>query len=230
MYSSTLIGIFLFGFLIFNAFETVADEATTADVSENEFIVIIDPGHGGEDSGAVANSVLEKDINLDISLRVRDMLRASGITVKMTRDSDLSIYDTSAGTIREKKVSDLKNRVEIANSSKNNILVSIHQNKFEDSKYSGAQMFYSTNNEKSKILAESIRQSVTGLIQQDNKRELKKAGSDIYLLNKSTVPSVVVECGFLSNSEEAKKLSDEEYKNKMAFAIYCGILEYKNNR
>lgn len=230
MYSSTLIGIFLFGFLIFNAFETVADEATTADVSESEFVVIIDPGHGGEDSGAVANSVLEKDINLDISLRLRDMLRASGITVKMTRDSDLSIYDTSAGTIREKKVSDLKNRVEIANSSKNNILVSIHQNKFEDSKYSGAQMFYSTNNEKSRILAESIRQSVTGLIQQDNKRELKKAGSDIYLLNKSTVPSVVVECGFLSNSEEAKMLSDEEYKSKMAFAIYCGILEYKNNR
>ncbi len=230
MYSSTLIGIFLFGFLIFNAFETVADEATTADVSESEFVVIIDPGHGGEDSGAVANSILEKDINLDISLRVRDMLRASGITVKMTRDSDLSIYDTSAGTIREKKVSDLKNRVEIANSSKNNILVSIHQNKFEDSKYSGAQMFYSTNNEKSKILAESIRQSVTGLIQQDNKRELKKGDSSIYLLNNSTVPSVIVECGFLSNAEEAKKLSDEEYKNKMAFAIYCGILEYKNNR
>lgn len=230
MYSSTLIGIFLFGFLIFNAFETVADEATTADVSESEFVVIIDPGHGGEDSGAVANSVLEKDINLDISLRLRDMLRASGITVKMTRDSDLSIYDTSAGTIREKKVSDLKNRVEIANSSKNNILVSIHQNKFEDSKYSGAQMFYSTNNEKSKILAESIRQSVTGLIQQDNKRELKKGDSSIYLLNNSTVPSVIVECGFLSNAEEAKKLSDEEYKNKMAFAIYCGILEYKNNR
>ncbi len=230
MYSSTLIGIFLFGFLIFNAFGTVADEAATADVSEDEFIVIIDPGHGGEDSGAVANSLLEKDINLDISLRLRDMLRASGIAVKMTRDSDLSIYDTSAGTIREKKVSDLKNRVEIANSGKNNVLVSIHQNKFEDGKYSGAQMFYSVNNEKSKDLAESIRKSVTGLIQQDNNRELKKAGSGIYLLNKTTVPSVVVECGFLSNTKEAKMLSDEEYKSKMAFAIYCGILEYRNNR
>lgn len=229
LYSSTLIGIFLFGFLIFNAFETVADEAASADVSESEFIVVIDAGHGGEDSGAVANSLLEKDINLDIALKLRDMLKASGITVKMIRESDISIYDTSSGTVHEKKVSDLKNRVEIVNENKNNILVSIHQNKFEESQYSGAQMFYSTNNEKSQILAESIRQSVTGLIQQDNKRELKEGGKDIYLLDKATVPSVIVECGFLSNPDEAKNLSDENYRNKMAFAIYCGILEYKNN-
>lgn len=228
LYSSTLIGIFLFGFLVFNAFEKVADEAVSAEVSENELIVVIDAGHGGEDSGAVANSVLEKDINLEIALKLRDMLKASGIEVKMIRESDISIYDTASGTIRERKVSDLKNRVEIVNSNKKNILVSIHQNKFEQSQYSGAQMFYSTNNNKSQVLAENIRKSITGLIQPENKRELKQGGSDIYLLNKATVPAVIVECGFISNEEEAKNLSDKEYQSKMAFAIYCGILEYKN--
>lgn len=228
IYSSTLIGIFLFVFLVFNAFEKVADEAVSAEISEKELIVVIDAGHGGEDSGAVANSVLEKDINLEIALKLRDMLKASGIEVKMIRESDVSIYDTASGTIRERKVSDLKNRVEIVNSNKKNILVSIHQNKFEQSKYSGAQMFYSTNNDKSQILAENIRKSITGLIQPENKRELKKGRSDIYLLNKATVPAVIVECGFISNEEEAKNLSNEEYQSKMAFAIYCGILEYKN--
>lgn len=213
---------------MFNAFEKVADKAVSAEISENELIVVVDAGHGGEDSGAVANSLLEKDINLEIALKLRDMLEASGIEVKMIRESDISIYDTASGTIRERKVSDLKNRVEIVNSNKKHILVSIHQNKFEQSKYSGAQMFYSTNNDKSQILAESIRKSITGLIQPNNTRELKKGGNDIYLLNKSTVPSVIVECGFISNPEEAKNLSDKEYQSKMAFAIYCGILEYKN--
>lgn len=215
-------------FLVFNAFEKVADEAVSAEISEKELIVVIDAGHGGEDSGAVANSVLEKDINLEIALKLRDMLKASGIEVNMIRESDVSIYDTASGTIRERKVSDLKNRVKIVNNNKKNILVSIHQNKFEQSKYSGAQMFYSTNNDKSQILAENIRKSITGLIQPENKRELKKGGSDIYLLNKAAVPAVIVECGFISNEEEAKNLSNEEYQSKIAFAIYCGILEYKN--
>lgn len=218
----------MFVFLVFNAFEKVADEAVSAEISEKELIVVIDAGHGGEDSGAVANSVLEKDINLEIALKLRDMLKASGIEVKMIRESDVSIYDTASGTIRERKVSDLKNRVKIVNNNKKNILVSIHQNKFEQSKYSGAQMFYSANNDKSQILAENIRKSITGLIQPENKRELKKGGSDIYLLNKAIVPAVIVECGFISNEEEAKNLSNEEYQSKMAFAIYCGILEYKN--
>lgn len=215
-------------FLVFNAFEKVADEAVSAEISEKELIVVIDAGHGGEDSGAVANSVLEKDINLEIALKLRDMLKASGIEVKMIRESDVSIYDTASGTIRERKVSDLKNRVKIVNNNKKNILVSIHQNKFEQSKYNGAQMFYSANNDKSQILAENIRKSITGLIQPENKRELKKGGSDIYLLNKAAVPAVIVECGFISNEEEAKNLSNEEYQSKIAFAIYCGILEYKN--
>lgn len=226
MYSATLIGIFLFVYFIADAFETVSDSAIVANAEPQNVIVVLDAGHGGEDSGAVANGILEKDINLDITLKVRDMLKASGVTVVTTRDTDRSIYDSSAATVREKKVSDLKNRVAISNENSNNILVSIHQNKFEQSRYSGAQIFYSPNDEKSKLLAESMRLSITGLLQPDNKRELKEAGSNIYLLKNSKYPSVIVECGFLSNEEEAKNLNSEEYRQKMAFAIYCGILEY----
>ena len=107
-------------------------------------------------------------------------------------------------------------------------MVSIHQNKFEQSKYFGTQIFYSKNNVKSAVLAEELRKSVTGLLQPDNKRELKQADSSIYILDKAEVPAVIVECGFLSNEEEAKKLADADYQQKMAFAIYSGILGYVN--
>ena len=148
----------------------------------------------------------------------------------MIRDTDVSIYDSSSSTISEKKVSDLHNRLSIINSSADNILISIHQNKFEQSKYYGAQMFYSPNNSESQYLAESIRQSVTGLLQPENKRELKSADKTIYILNNATVPAVIVECGFLSNPDEAQKLSTEEYRSKMAFAIYCGFLDYQRTK
>ena len=225
--SATILCAFLFGTLLYTAFGgNIEPIQTTA--SKPSSIVIIDAGHGGEDSGAVANGVLEKDVNLDIALKLRDFLVSSGYTVVMTRDSDISIYDSSAATVREKKVSDLHNRLSIINGSSDNILISIHQNKFEQSKYYGAQMFYSKNNPESQLLAESIRQSVTGLLQPENKRELKPADNTIYILNKATVPSVIVECGFLSNPDEAQKLSDENYRKKMAFSIYCGFLNYQN--
>lgn len=221
--SVTLMCVFLFGGLLYTAFEDTPDIPTVSVVKQNP-IIVIDAGHGGEDGGAAANDVLEKDINLSISLKLRDMLTASGVEVVMTREEDKSIYDESAGTTREKKVSDLHNRADIINSSENNILVSIHQNKFEQSKYSGTQIFYSKNNPQSELLAESIRKSVTGLIQPDNKRELKPAESSIYILDTATVPAVIVECGFISNEEEARLLSDDSYQQKMAFAIFCGIM------
>lgn len=225
-YSATILCVFLFGALLYTAFNDTEVLVQTAD-TEPLPVVIIDAGHGGEDSGAVDNGLLEKDINLDIALKLRDFLTVSGYTVVMTRDTDVSIYDSSASTVREKKVSDLQNRVSIVNSNKNNILISIHQNKFEQSQYYGAQMFYSPNNPESETLAESIRQSVTGLLQNENKRELKQAEESIYILNKATVPAVIVECGFLSNPDEAQKLSTEEYRSKMAFAIFCGFLDYQ---
>ena len=216
--SVSLICIFLFGGLLYGALNY--DEALS--VSAENFVqpvIVIDAGHGGEDGGASANGLL---------LKLRDILTASGYKTVMVREEDISVYDNAEGTVRQRKVSDLKNRVEMINESKNNILVSIHQNKFEQSKYFGTQIFYSKNNAKSAVLAEELRKSVTGLLQPDNKRELKQADSSIYILDKAEVPAVIVECGFLSNEEEAKKLADADYQQKMAFAIYSGILGYVN--
>lgn len=227
-YSAVLICVFLFGALFYISTND-GDETVLAD-AEPKHTIVIDAGHGGEDGGAGANGVLEKDINLAIALKLRDMLRISGYEVKMIRETDVSVYDSSAVTVREKKVSDMKNRVHMINESSGNVLVSIHQNKFEQSKYSGAQMFYSGNNPRSEKLAESIRQSVTSLLQPDNHRELKKDSGSVYILKKAEVPAVIVECGFLSNEEEAKKLSSDKYQSQMAFAVYCGIIEWLNGK
>ena len=214
-----------FCIVMFSAFSNITAH-TSADIDDDRITVIIDAGHGGEDGGAEVDGVLEKDINLSIADKLADTLRLCGVRVTEIRDEDISVYDDSAQTLREKKVSDLKHRVEIVNGSENNILVSIHQNKFDNSAYSGAQVFYSSNNDKSRVLAESIRNSVVSLLQNDNTRELKPANSDIYLLDNATVPAVIVECGFLSNDEERAKLLDSGYQSEMAYSIAMGVLEY----
>lgn len=217
---------FLFGGLLYTAFHDEPVLSASAETRSEEPVIIIDAGHGGEDGGASDNGILEKDINLSIALKLRDMLRAGGFRTEMTRDSDVSIYDDTSETTRQKKVSDLNNRVEIINKYKNNILVSIHQNKFEQPQYFGTQIFYSANLPQSEKLAEEIKRSVTGLLQPENKRELKRADKSIYILSKAEVPAVIVECGFISNPEEAEKLSQEKYQQQMAFAVYCGLLSY----
>ena len=214
-----------FCIVMFSAFSNITAH-TSAEIDDDRITVIIDAGHGGEDGGAEVDGILEKDINLSIADKLADTLRLCGVRVTEIRDEDISVYDDSAQTLREKKVSDLKHRVEIVNGSENNILVSIHQNKFDNSAYSGAQVFYSSNNDKSRVLAESIRNSVVSLLQNDNTRELKPANSDIYLLDNATVPAVIVECGFLSNDEERAKLLDSGYQSEMAYSIAMGVLEY----
>lgn len=214
-----------FCIVMVSAFSNIAAH-TSADIDSDKPTVIIDAGHGGEDGGAEVDGVLEKDINLSIAEKLADTLRLCGCQVNEIRDTDISVYDDSAQTIREKKVSDLQKRVEIVNESENNLLVSIHQNKFENSAYSGAQVFYSVNNDNSAVLAQAVRNSVVSLLQNDNTRELKKAGSDIYLLDNATVPAIIVECGFLSNSDERAKLLDSGYQSEMAYAIAMGVLEY----
>lgn len=190
--------------------------------------IVVDAGHGGEDGGAVAeNGVLEKDINLEIAKNLNDMLVSSGFKTIMTRTDDISIHEKDKTTIREKKASDMKNRLNIINSNPNNILISIHQNKFEEKQYSGTQVFYSDNRPESKELAESIRVSFFSLIQPENKRKIKPAEKNIYLLHKSKVPAVIIECGFLSNDSELLKLTDKDYQKQVAFSIYCGILNCK---
>ena len=214
-----------FCIVMFSAFSNITAH-TSADIDDDRITVIIDAGHGGEDGGAEVDGILEKDINLSIADKLADTLRLCGVRVTEIRDEDISVYDDSAQTLREKKVPDLKHRVEIVNGSENNILVSIHQNKFDNSAFSGAQVFYSSNNDKSRVLAGSIRNSVVSLLQNDNTRELKPANSDIYLLDNATVPAVIVECGFLSNDEERAKLLDSGYQSEMAYSIAMGVLEY----
>lgn len=227
-YIFSFVLLIVFIFLIINAYNNLSSSANTIASDNNKYTIIIDAGHGGEDGGAVANNLTEKDINLNISKILSDMFVSNGYKVVMTRSNDNSI-ENSGTTLRERKVSDMKNRLEIYNSDENNIVISIHQNKFEIEKYSGAQIFYSPNNEESSLLAESIKSSIVNLIQPDNTRECKKATKDIYLLFNSKVPSVIVECGFLSNNEEAQKLNTETYQRQMAYSIFLGMTNYLNS-
>ena len=203
---------------------------TAIDASSDKIktkTVIIDPGHGGIDGGtSAADGTLEKDLNLKIALKLNDMLKSMGINTVLTRTEDISIHNESAKTIRQKKVSDIKNRLNIMNNTDDAIFVSIHQNHFSDSKHSGTQVFYSKNNPCSRVLADSIRLPVISYLQPDNTREIKPSGTDIYLLYHAQIPAVMVECGFLSNKPEAEKLKDEEYQRKIAFLIALGIVDY----
>ncbi len=190
--------------------------------------LVIDAGHGGEDGGAVSDSgVAEKDINLLVANDVSDMFRLMGYEVVQTRNNDNDLSDGEA-TIRERKVSDMKKRLEIFESDPSNTVISIHQNKYTESKYHGTQVFYSPNNKNSAKLAEGIRFSVKSLLQPDNERECKEADSGIYLLKNTSRPAVLVECGFVSNREELEKLLEESYQKKLALAITTGFLDYKN--
>ena len=212
--------------LVSSRYKSSATKVVNAENQTTLPTIIIDAGHGGEDSGALsANGTAEKDVNLDISLTLDKLLKTSGFNTVMIRTDDTSIHNPDASTTRERTVSDIHNRVNISNSDKNNILISIHQNHFSDSKYSGAQMFYSKNNYNSRNLAECIKGSVTGLLQNSNTRECKES-SGVYLLDNVTVPAVIVECGFLSNTQEAELLSTAEYRDNMAYSVYLGIMEY----
>lgn len=225
----------IFGFLMCMtlAFAAYGKAKENEAAPSNAKTIILDAGHGGEDGGAVGvDGIVEKDINLSIALKLEDLLEVAGYNVVMTRDTDASIYDDDAESLREKKRSDLRNRAEIIDdhaNNKNAVFVSIHQNKFPNPKYFGTQIFYSKNDPKSEELANSVKNSVVGLIQPENKRAIKPANQKIFLLNNAQIPAIVVECGFLSNEEEAKKLGSEDYQNKMAFSIYCGVLEFLTN-
>ena len=198
-----------------------------ADFFARKGIVVLDAGHGGEDGGAVGdNGVLEKDINLAIALELEKYLKQNNFDVIMVRSSDVSVGDSSLGTIAERKRSDTKARLRMTAEAGDCILISIHQNHFSQSKYSGAQVFYSPNRSESADLAEAIRKNIVDSLQPENKRENKQADSSIYLLNQCQVPGVLVECGFLSNPAETEKLCTESYQKQMAAAIYNGLIDY----
>ncbi|MBC8569588.1 N-acetylmuramoyl-L-alanine amidase [Zongyangia hominis] len=189
--------------------------------------VIVDAGHGGMDGGAVGvDGIVEKDINLAIALKVRDQLVLNGYEVIMTRDSDISIHDPDKTSVRQQKVSDIKNRMKIIEENPDAIFVSIHQNQFGVSKYFGAQMFFSPNNPESELLSQTLQDTFKELLQPENERVHKKADKNLYLLYHAKSPAVLIECGFLSNPDEARKLTTAEYQNEVAFAITSAINRY----
>lgn len=194
-----------------------------------ESVVVIDAGHGGEDGGAVAtDGTPEQVINLEIAKILETQLSAFGVQTVMTRTTEDSIHSSEASTIRERKVSDIHNRMRIMENTENCLFVSIHQNKYENSSQWGTQVFYSPNTTSSAQLAECIQSSVISVLQPENKRMIKKSDSSIYLLYYAKKTAVLVECGFVSNPSETEKLKDPQYQKQMAFAIAAGILNYMN--
>ena len=190
--------------------------------------VILDAGHGTPDEGASSKTgITEASINLSITLKTKEFLERNGYKVILTRKNNNGIYDSNCTTIREKKNSDLRNRVKIANQSDADIFVSIHLNKIPEEKYWGWQTFYKNKNEEGKKLAESIQNNLTKVIQKENKRVPLKI-DNIYIIKNIKVPTTIVECGFLSNDEEAKLLETNEYQGKLAEGIYKGIEDYFN--
>ena len=190
--------------------------------------IVLDAGHGGIDPGAMNKdkTILEKDVNLEITKKLRDLLESSGATVIMTRDRDVSLYQEDGNkTTRQKYNENLKNRKKIINESNADIFVSIHLNAFEQSKYYGAQTFYPKGKEDGKELAQFIQDELKRVVDQDNDRKIKPR-DDIYLLKNATMPSVLIECGFLSNEKESQLLADSKYQDKIAWAIYVGIQKY----
>lgn len=205
----------------------IVERLEAAAVYNPPVTVVIDAGHGGEDGGAVSVSgALESHINLEISQRLDDILTFAGVQTVMVRESDTAIYDMSAKTISEKKVSDLKNRVKLVNETPDALLVSIHQNLFPDGKYSGAQVFYANTNG-SKELAEYTQQSLIQLVDSQNRRQIKPADK-VYLMNHIRCTGILVECGFLSNQQEDLKLQDAAYQKKLALAIGHAITHWAN--
>lgn len=195
----------------------------TSAVTEKP-VVLIDPGHGGEDGGATgANGTVEKDINLQVAKYLAAYLKKNDIPYIMTRDSDISIHDSTCTTIREKKHSDLLNRRKIIENCGAQLFVSIHMNYFAESQYKGAQVFYSTVNPNSKAFAQTVKNSLLSTLKDDNNREIKEAYDSIYLMKYTSMPAVLVECGFLSNPEEEKLLNTKSYQKKLAKAIYDAI-------
>lgn len=199
---------------------------SSSDIVKDLPVIIIDPGHGGVDGGAVSSSgIAEKDINLNIAKYICDFCSISGLESILTRNDDSMLISDSVGSLNRKR-SDLKARVELASSYDNAIFVSIHQNKFENSRYTGLQVFYSKNNPESYELASIIKDTNRELIDNSNNREIKPSGREIYVLDNIDSPAVLIECGFLSNSNEARKLNSSDYQMKLAFMIYSALMKF----
>lgn len=183
--------------------------------------VLLDAGHGGEDGGAVSiTGVPESQINLEIVRKLRDILALYGTDPVLLREEDISLHDDGASTLREKKRSDLKNRVAAVEAMEGATLISIHQNTYTSSQYHGAQVFYAPT-EGSQALAEGFQTALQKRLQPDNERVAKQIPNSVYLMNHITCPAILVECGFLTNPQEEAMLLDQGYQRQMA-AVLAG--------
>lgn len=211
---------FCLGLGINNVFQTVK---TANTYSSNKTNLVIDAGHGGIDAGTIGvDGTNEKVINLSIAQKLYDFASVSGISCNLVRDGDYLVYNDNS----DKSRSDLYNRMDYINSIDNSTLISIHQNHFENEAEWGTQIWYSPNDDLSKILADDILSITKDFLQKENRRENKKSDNSYYLLYKAQVPSVMVECGFMSNNEENSKLQDDNYQSKMAYSIMLGFCDY----
>ncbi len=203
------------------------NEEAFSDISD--IVVVCDAGHGEPDGGAVGISgTLEKDINLDIAQKVAEILENRGIKVIMTRTSDNGIYDGDAETIRQKKISDMHKRLDIVNGSGADLFLSIHMNSFSDSSARGVHVFYNKEDEKLKNAANMIKERISDITGAKS-HEIKSTPNSLYLMQKSSVPAILIECGFLSNPTEEELLSNEKYRSKMAWAIADAIISFAHN-
>ena len=203
-------------------------ESTPPDTEQSNYpTVIIDAGHGGEDGGAIGvGGALEKDINLKIALELEQLLRASGISTRLTRSEDILLYDRNSDYQGHKKEQDMAARLAIVKEYESAIFVSIHMNSFPQSKYRGLQVYYSENCSLSRELAQIIQSTATKNLQPENTRKIKPSGDNIYLLKQITHPCVLIECGFLSNPEECALLCSENYRQRLSLSIYSAIMNY----
>jgi len=204
-----------------NAVEVANDNAVKRTV-------VIDAGHGGEDPGAVSDysGLKEKDVNLAIAKKVKELLEAENFNVIMTREEDVLKYKEGTQGYTSKRGQDLTARKKLIDESGADIAVSIHLNKFTQPQSHGAQVFFPPRSEESKKLADCIQKSLRENVDPDNKREALVKDTKLIILRNLNVPTVIVECGFLSNREEEKKLADKEYQEKLAQAIKEGIVKY----
>ncbi|MGI6128082.1 MAG: N-acetylmuramoyl-L-alanine amidase CwlD [Planifilum sp.] len=190
-------------------------------------VIVLDPGHGGPDGGAVSkDGVVEKDVALNIALHLRDYLQEAGALVVMTREKDTDLADADTRGLSRRKVQDLMRRVRIVKESGAEIMVSIHLNAIPSPRWKGAQTFYHPESEENKKLASFIQAELIRTL--ENTDRLPKMNGDVFILRQSPVPAAMVEVGFLSNPEEAARLGDEKYQKKLAAAIYYGILRYSS--
>ena len=188
--------------------------------------IVIDAGHGKPDEGAQSsNGTTEAATNLKIALKLQNLLEQSGTIVILTRSDENAIYDVDAKTLKQKKISDIHNRVKIGNESSADLFISIHLNKIPQQQYDGWQTFYKAGSEEGKKIATLIQNNLNEAIQKENNR-VAKTIDNIYIIKHVEIPITIVECGFLSNPEEEKKLLEDEYQNRLAWGIYNGIIDY----